>query len=284
MSYPELFTDIGHWDRQEQAFVGDLKAARQVADGPWYRHLSYRDGGKRIGHGSNYWGTPYGIASAIGIPPGIVTNFQHRYFGAFPEIPRWHKHTIGEVQQTQRLTTPFGNTRLFFDRASDDSTLREAIAHVPQSTIGIMLNEGLRRVWEYGIRNPSFPVQLLLQVHDSITFQYPDRPAKEAAILAKIKQLLTVPIPIHRRDPAGNILETRTLTIPLEFKTGWNWAKADSLPKGYSWPVPPEVAKKNHILFPSDGNPDGLRKYNPAKPDDRRRVQPQRSNPIDWLG
>lgn len=261
MSYPELFEGIGHWDTVEGGFIGDLKACRQIADGPWYRHLSYRDGGKRIGHGSNYWGTPFGIASAIGIPPPIVVGFQRRYFGAFPAIPQWHRHTIAEVQTKQRLTTPLGRTRIFFDRASEDSTLREAIAHVPQSTIGEMLNEGLRRVWAATMRD-KLPVQLLLQVHDSIVFQYSET-ANEAEILKRVGDLLTVPIPITRTDGS----ETRILRIPLEFKTGWNWARQD--PK--------------RELFP-DGNPDGLAKFSPDRADARKRQQPARPAAADFLG
>lgn len=266
MSYPELPWP-GELDPTTFT-ISNAKACKEFADKSrsWYRHLSYRDGAKRIGHGSNYWGTAYGIAMSIGITRDVVDGFQRRYFTAFPAIPKWHRWTIAQVQTKQKLETPLGRVRHFFGRVYDDSTLREAIAHVPQSTIGEMLNEGLRRVWAYSLDNRDFraQVQLLLQVHDSINFQYPET-SDEAAILAKIRELMTVAIPIHRINEQGlRTGETRILTIPLEFKTGWNWAKRD--PKC--------------DLF-ADGNPDGLDKYNGN--DGRRRTEPAKPSLDQWL-
>lgn len=285
MAYPELFAGVGGWDYDVGAFVGDLRACREIADRKFYRHLSMRDLAKRIGHGSNYWGTAYGIAMQIGdIPVKVVEDFQRRYFRAFPGISKWHSWTIIQVQTHHKLTTPLGRTRIFFGRATDDSTLREAIAHVPQSTIGELLNYMLYRVWDYGLFNgeimipdePSNPYtnhtpslfrpncNLLLQVHDSITFQYPDDPIIEAAVIAKVAELMTVSIPI--RSAIND--EVRELHLPLEFQVGWNWAKDDT---------------KNRELF-ADGNPDGLTKYRGPGADTRKRTSPAKPSLLDWLG
>lgn len=62
-------------------------------------------------------------------------------------------------------------------------------------------------------------VQVLLQVHDSILFQYPEE--MEDEILGLMMPLIEAPIPLERG------LE---LIIPAEAKVGWNWsdAKADN--------------------------------------------------------
>lgn len=276
MCYPEAFRGLGGWDTEQGKFVGDLKACREIADAKFYRHLSMRDLAKRIGHGSNYWGTPYGIAMMIGdVPVKIVEDFQRRYFAAFPAIRKWHVWTIGQIQTHHQLTTPLGRTRIFFGRATDDSTLREAIAHVPQSTIGELLNLMLYKVWDYGVKGGTYEVrpnqhmlfrkdcELLLQVHDSITFQYPDNPAIEAAIIEKVNSLMTLDLPIK----SAITDETRLLRIPLEFKVGWNWARQDP--------------KKE--LF-SDGNPDGLSKWRGPASDTRTRRQSAKPALSEWMG
>lgn len=266
MCYPELPWP-GTLDVATFTFSNMEACKRWAESHRWHRHLHYRDGAKRIGHGSNYWGSSYGIAHTIGIEPKVVGPFQLKYFRAFPGIARWHQKTIATVQTTQRLVTPFGRERVFFGRVFDDSTLREAIAHVPQSTIADMTNEGIRRLWAYGLEHPQFrrAVQLLQQNHDSSTFQYPDHPEWERWVLAKAKELLSVPIPITR--PNDNLPcagETRVLTVPLEFKTGYNWGLADP----------------DKRVYP-DGNPDGLSKYKGH--DARRRTTPARPSLDNWL-
>jgi hypothetical protein len=282
MSWTEKFEQFGRWSDETGKFEGDLKAARVVAEQKWYRHLSHRDGAKRIGHGSNYWGSPVGIAMMIGdVEPRVTQEFQTRYFRAFPAIRNWHNHTIRTIQQTNALWTPLGRKRIFFGRTTDDSTLREGIAHVPQSSIGELLNYMLYRVWRYGIdggtvTTPNGQVwpfrnvcQLLLQVHDSISIQYPDRPDIEAAVIAKVTELMTVDIPITRppSEDGSRAAETRMLRVPTECQIGWNWAKQD----------------EKRETFP-DGNPDGHTKWRGPGSDKRRRTTPARPTARDWLG
>lgn len=274
LTFTETFKQFGAWNVEWGRFDGDLKAARVLAETKWYRHLSYRDGNKRIGHGSNYWGTAFGIAGQIGdVEVKVVRDFQARYFRAFPSIPKWHAHVIKTVQTTNELWTVLGRRRIFFGRTQDDATLREAMAHIPQSSNGELLNCMLYRVWRYGIDGGTISLadgrvvpfrpncQLLLQVHDSFVWQGPDDPQIEAAVIAKVLELAAIPIPIHRA--ATN--ETRTLTIPLEVKTGWNWARQDK------------------ELF-SDGNPDGLTKWRGPATDNRTRQQRAKPSLQDWMG
>lgn len=278
MAYPERFEGVGGWDHASGQFVGDLAACRVIADRKFYRHLSMRDLAKRIGHGSNYFGPPLGIAGMIGIEVAIVEEFQRRYFKAFPAIKAWHADTIRQLQTTSCLITPLGRIRFFFKRTSEETVQREAIAHVPQSTIGELLNCMLYRVWEFGVQGGtvrgrnSQPIrwtvacQLLLQNHDSILFQYPE--ALEDAVLAKVRERMTLALPLTRTDPDTGLSETRHLALPLEFKTGWNWAKNDM---------------KDKENF-DDGNPDGLSAYRGPGSDARHRRDPARPDAAHYLG
>jgi hypothetical protein len=78
--------------------------------------------------------------------------------------------------------------------------------------------------------------QLLMQNHDSILVQYPEK--KEDVIIPKILKQLRHTIPLKHN---------RTLEIPYGCKTGWNWGEH------------------------SETNPDGLKSY---KSNDKRTRTP----------
>jgi DNA polymerase I-like protein with 3'-5' exonuclease and polymerase domains len=228
--------------------------------------LTYRDVAKRLGHGSNYGGSAYGISQAVGIPVWVVAEFQVRYFNAFPAIRTWHKWVREQLLAFQFLDTPLGRRNYFFDRPNEDSTVREAIAFVPQATVAKVLNQILYRCWERSLLwkglptddQCALPIQLLLQNHDAFLFQTPETVSLPYIIEQVNSEFQATKIPFTH---AGERLD---LTIPGEFVTGWNWAKTDD--------------DKLHF---SDGNPDGLSKW---KGSDRRvRVQGAAVAPGDWL-
>jgi DNA polymerase-1 len=233
----DLHTTTARLIWPQAPWSNDPKADRAIADEPFYRHFSRRDMSKRGGHGSNYLGTPFTMSRHLKVPTKLMVDFQVSYFGAFPGIPRWHRWTAQALQTTQELTTPFGRRRHFFGRPTDDTTLREAIAYVPQSSTADRMNLGLWRVWrEMGTR-----IQILAQVHDAIYFQV--RESDDiAAVIRQALELINVPL----KAPNG-----RVFSVPGEAKIGWNWGSYCCGDKSK-----PECAKCN--LAP---NPDGLRKW-----------------------
>lgn len=206
-------------------WTGDAKRDRRVAETMFYRHFTYRDMSKRGGHGSNYYGTPFTMARHLKVPTKLMVSFQEGYFQAFPGIQKWHRYTAQTLQTTQVLVTPFGRVRHFFGRPRDDTTLRKAIAFVPQSATADRMNLGLWRIWKHmGQR-----VQLLAQVHDALYFQFPEDDDEEA-IRKQALSLINVPL----TDPKSR----RVFSVPGEYKSGYNWG-----------------------LFHPKFNPDGMGKF-----------------------
>src|SRR5690606_4536808 len=79
-----------------------------------------------------------------------------------------------------------------FDRV--DNEFKEAIAWIPQSTVAIITNTGIREVDRH---LPYSEVQFLLQVHDSAVFQVR---TKDAAHWAReIQRLMTIEVPYSPR-------------------------------------------------------------------------------------
>lgn len=199
---------------------GDGRTDREIADQKAYRNKSYRDNSKVLGHGSNYLGTPITMAKHSKLPISLVKDFQINYFAAFPCIPAWHQTIFYALEHFAHLTTPFSRRRFFFGRPKDAATRREAVAYQPQSMTADEINQGILRLWRAN------KVQLLMQVHDSILFQYPEEQENEIIPWA-LKTLKT-----HLTLKKG-----RNFVVPTEAMTGWNW--------GYH----------------SDDNPDGLKKW-----------------------
>lgn len=249
----------------------DAQANRKLADLPYPEipSYTYRDVAKRIGHGSNYGGTPFGIAAAVGMPANIVEEFQRRYLRAFPAIAEWHKWISNALRTDQYLDTPLLRRRYFFGRPWEDSTLREAIAFIPQSTVAELLNKIMLKVWLRSKQQDDLlfqaQLQLLLQNHDAFLFQINDNYSTTLLklVISEVNhEFDTTTIPFVRGD------ERLDLSIPGEFVTGWNWAYVEKGPKA-RW----------HF---ADGNVDGLRKWDGR--DDRVRQQGARVRPHDWLG
>lgn len=161
------------------------------------------DNFKRFSHGTHYLGTPSGLSQRIGLTVNEATKTQAWYFGKYPEIKQWQEKFIAEIKRTHRVRNKFGFVRNYLGRI-DDSTFREAIAWLPQSTVGILINKIWLRIWEATRRDQAL-AEVLLQVHDSLCGQFPSARREEA--LACIRRAGEVQIPYD--DP---------LIIPIGIK------------------------------------------------------------------
>lgn len=203
---------------------------REIADRIAYRDKSYRFLAKTLGHGTNFYGQPPTMARHAKLPVSMVKEFQDAYFALFPCIPAWHESIRYALLHGAQLTTPFNRRRYFFGRPKDATTLREAIAHQPQSMTGDEINTGILRLWRAN------RVQLLMQVHDSILFQYPEELEDEI-----------IPWALETLKTHLVLAKGRDFCVPTEAMTGWNW--------GYH----------------SEENVDGLKKWKGT--DDRKRTE-----------
>lgn len=247
----DLHTTVSKLVWSDFDWTGDPKLDRAIADQVFYRWFTYRDMAKRGGHGTNYYGTPWTMAKHLKVPQKLIESFQQRYCMApdcaFPAFKKWWTNISVQLGRSQSLTTFLGRERTFYGRPGDDATLREAIAYEPQSTVGDIVNEGGRRVWK---EHPE--AQVLAQIHDAYLFQIPE---SRLDLIDPMCHTFQVTVP----GKSG-----RDLLIPAEAKIGWNWASNDP--------------KRNTF---SDGNPDGLIKWNSQRGDSRSRVASSETSLLD---
>jgi DNA polymerase-1 len=185
----------------------DMWGESVVGDGtaePYYSQI------KRSVHATNYGASARTVARSNGWTVHEAERFQRRWFDLHPGIAAWHQRVEASLSATRSVSNAFGFRRLYFDRI--DGLLPEALAWIPQSTVAIVTIKAALQLEE------QVPwCELLVQVHDSLVFQYPkSRIASDTegasnpslvsgrAILAALS--VTIPYP----DP---------LTIPWGIKT-----------------------------------------------------------------
>lgn len=193
------------------AWTGDIKADKDIAETPYYRHYTYRFMCKKLGHGSNYGGKAATLSAQAKLPITVVEDFQPKYFRAFPAHLQWQAYVDSTLRRTGTLISLTGRKRQFWGRRNDEATLREAIAYDPQCSLADIVNTAMLNVWN------ARDAIVMLQDHDAITVQYPE--AQEDSIIPKILEQLKVPLQLKHN---------RTLLIPYDTKVGWNkgdWSK-----------------------------------------------------------
>lgn len=154
---------------------------------------------KQAVHATNYGASANTVATTNGWTRAEAENFQNRWFSAHPGIRKWHNRVESDIRTKRTVANKFGYTRTFFDRV--DQLLPQGLAWIPQSTVALVSFNGA-----LALKRNMPEVQLLIQVHDSLVFQYPTD--REAELLPKIKMLVHNSIPYD--DP---------LTIPWGLAT-----------------------------------------------------------------
>lgn len=155
-------------------------------------------------HLVNYCGKDKTLAGALGCPLHEATRFKNMWFQLHPAILAWHERIEDQLMHTRLVTNKFGYRRFFFERVAD--VLPEAIAWIGQSTTACLCNRAFVAAKKQKQLISDFQIQFLLQVHDELVFQYPQRYREQ--VLAALNPIVHIPVPYD--DP---------LTIPWGLKT-----------------------------------------------------------------
>lgn len=197
----------------------DIKADKKIATSAnpkWddREGHDYRFQSKAVQHGSNLGLTAYGLAIQKRIPQEAAREAQRRYFRAFPGIRNYQNYIRELVENQEPITNPLGMRFKLFGRPWDESTYKEGLAIIPQSTVGNIVSLAIIRIWH---QLPK--IQLLAQVHDAILFQFPKGQYQH---VYDAMELMTIPIRTQGVDG-----QWRTITIGTEAAVGHRWRHAD---------------------------------------------------------
>lgn len=156
-----------------------------------------REFAKVFAHATNYLGKARTVAAHTGRTVHEIDRAQKQWFESHPGILRWHTRTIEQVRRYRFVENRFGYRWYIFDRVSED-LMPQAVAWVPQSTVGKIINTIWARFHEHVPK-----VKVLLQVHDSLAGQYPTHLESQIRPLMLEHSSVVVPYPDPLIIPAG---------------------------------------------------------------------------------
>lgn len=147
---------------------------------------------KRCRHGLNYRMGPDRLATVTGLPLAECIRHYNTYHRITPELQRWWKRLEHEALANRCLFNSYGGRLLLLQRL-DDSALESIVAYRPQSSIGVKVCRVIYQAQE----DDKWPLytHVLLNVHDCLIFQGPEKTMKTA--LAICKKYAEEPIVIH---------------------------------------------------------------------------------------
>lgn len=137
------------------------------------RSMSIRQAGKKSNHGLNYGMKYRRFALENEIPEAEAADMVELYTkAAYPRIPSgFWEPTVAQLRKDRTLRNCFGRkVRLLGEWGVE--LFDKAYSFVPQSTVGDIVNRAIRAAYED--EAPSVrKADLLVQTHDSATYQYP---------------------------------------------------------------------------------------------------------------
>ena len=203
------------WEANDDTLKEILKAGADLhwenAKAIWGSHVKKKSEerklAKRFCHAVNYGAYPKKLAKALGISVKLAEWIYMRWFKIHPGIQKWHERVRNDIFTKRLVKNPFGFERYYFDRP--ENVLNEALAWVPQSSVGIIINTAWANI------DTNLPqVEVLMQVHDSLNMQCPSKLTRELLPRIQEQSLITVPYD----DP---------LIIPVGFKvSSKSWGDA----------------------------------------------------------
>jgi uracil-DNA glycosylase family 4 len=164
--------------------------------------------GKTIRHSSNYAAGPAVLAVRLGIKMREAKQLMELYHRADPLLRVWYQRIQSELRESRTLTNLLGRKHRFLARWGDD-LFRSAYSFKPQSTVGDLLNEAMKRFYD----NCGSMYRLLMQLHDA---QYVACKEYEKEFCSKsMYDSMCIPLKINEE----------TFMIDIDFKIGKTWGE-----------------------------------------------------------
>jgi hypothetical protein len=174
---------------------------------------------KQVCHSSNYGIRPNTFAlntlekskGRIVLSKDQCEKYLSFYHSLFPEIQDWHREVQRQLEATRTLYNLFGYPR-YFSGELNESSIKEAFAFVPQSTVGCITAKAYTKLQQF-IEEQHLQWNLLADTHDSYLVEAPD---DEVLDCVKIMKSFMEQDLISPRQEA--------FKMKAECSIGYNWA------------------------------------------------------------
>lgn len=182
------------------------------------RAKQMRQAAKAVGvHATNYDVGPRTVITSLRHHDVFLTTAQeaqlrHNTHQRFPGIKMYQTGVQRELNKTRTLKTAKGMKRYFYSKL-DANTYRRAYAFLPQCTVAEITNDAI-----VALDGPIRELDgfILLQVHDSILIEVPERNVQAAYDL--VMKAMVQPLEVFPFFGASDVM-----TIQVDAKVGTHW-------------------------------------------------------------
>lgn len=174
-----------------------------------------RDIGKTVNFATIYGQTPYGLSQQLKIPVEEAVKYIENYFRQYPKVKPFKEKVLEEGREKGFVLTLFGRRRFVPDLLSRNAAVRQnaermAFNTVFQGSAADIIKKAMLPI-DDGLAKISPKTRMILQVHDELVFEVPEKEIERVKNFVKEKM-----------EGAWS------LTIPLvvDCGVGRNWAEA----------------------------------------------------------
>ncbi|MFH1202483.1 MAG: DNA polymerase I [Candidatus Omnitrophota bacterium] len=175
-----------------------------------------RDTAKRINFGIVYGMSAFGLSRDLGIPQDEAASFIDAYFLRYPKVKDYMAGEINKAKKDGYVMTLSGRRRYIRgidspDRAVQGFAQRQAINTPIQGTASDLIKLAMINIHNE-FKNKSLKTLMVLQIHDELLFEVPDKELYEVVELVrdKMQGVLKLDVPIR-----------------VDLKVGKNWLEME---------------------------------------------------------
>jgi DNA polymerase-1 len=180
------------------------RTAREVfSDAERANRAECRRRAKVINFGIVYGLSAFGLAQRLGISREDAQAFIDAYFERYKGVRLWLDRTIEEARATGMVRTLFGRIRPIPDINSKDYAVRQfaertAVNSPIQGTAADIIKIAMIRIWKT-LQNKGLSSKILLQVHDELVLESPDKEVEEvqAIVRREMESVVSLNIPLR---------------------------------------------------------------------------------------
>lgn len=177
-----------------------------------------RSGAKAVNFGIIYGQGPLGLSQALNISMREAKEYIDNYFRNFQGVRRWIDENIAKARQNGFVKTMFGHVRYLPEFNMGVGSMasfaqRAAINTIVQGGSADIIKKAMVDV-SAALRNT--PVQMIMQVHDELIFEVPEKDlnAYAASIKTQMQDAVKLRVPLLASAKAGpNWYELKKLTL-----------------------------------------------------------------------
>ncbi len=165
---------------------------------------------KAINFGLIYGMSAFGLAKQLDVPRDEATHYMHKYFARYPGVETYMENIKETAREQGYVETLFGR-RLYLPQINAKNGLhrqaaeRTAINAPMQGTAADIIKKAMIQI-DHWINSEKLPLNMIMQVHDELVFEAPEKQASEYArqIAERMSNAVKISVPLIVDAGIGN--------------------------------------------------------------------------------